>query len=53
MIKDFSKVNSNPDLVVCNYCGKKMYVDYDVDECPCCHKTGYLMDIEQEVKLER
>lgn len=51
MIKDFSNVNYSPDLVVCNSCGKKMYVDGDVNECPYCHKSGYLMDIEQEVKL--
>ena len=52
MIKDFSNVNYyRPDLVVCNSCGEKMYVDYDVDECTCCHKSGFLMDIEQEVKL--
>ncbi len=51
MIQDFSKVNSRPDHVVCNKCGKEMYVDYDVDVCPCCGEEGYLMDIEQEVEI--
>lgn len=52
MIKDFSNVNAAPDHVVCNLCGEEMYVDCDVDVCPCCHEEGYLMDIEQEVNLD-
>lgn len=51
MIQDFSKVNSRPDHVVCNKCGKEMYVDCDVNVCPCCGEEGYLMDIEQEVEI--
>lgn len=50
MIKDYSKYNEKPDLVVCTWCGRKMFVDYDVDTCPNCGKEGTLMDIEQEVE---
>lgn len=50
-IQDFSNVNEYPDHVVCNQCGAEMYVDCDTTECPCCHRDGYLMDIQQEVKL--
>lgn len=51
MIKDFSKNSLLPDWVVCNWCGAEMLVDCDADVCPVCHSKGYLMDIEQEVKL--
>lgn len=44
-IIDYSSVE-NPDLVVCNFCGAKMYVDYDTYICPHCGHNGYLMDIE-------
>ena len=50
-MKDFSEVNSKPDHVRCNYCMEEMLVDYDVDVCPVCGKSGYLIDIEQEVDL--
>lgn len=45
-IKDFSTKDFEPDLVRCNNCMTKMYVDYDTDICPCCGKEGCLMDIE-------
>lgn len=29
----------------------EMYVDYDTVVCPNCGREGFLIDIEQEVKL--
>lgn len=37
------------DYVRCNKCMNYSYVEYDTDECPHCHKVGYLIDIEQDV----
>ena len=52
-IIDYSFVNNKPDYVVCNYCGTYMYVDCDTHICPHCGKDGGLMDIEQEVDLDK
>ena len=38
------------DKVICNWCEEIWIVDFDVDTCPECNSTGYLMDIEQEVE---
>ena len=48
-IIDYSTIpDTNPDLVDCNHCDSKMYVDYDVCTCPHCGTVGMLMDIEED-----
>lgn len=39
------------DKVKCCMCEAVSFVDLWVDDCPECNKTGYLMDIEQEVEV--
>ena len=50
MMHDFSTHSLRPDRVVCNWCGIEMLVDNEEDTCPVCHKSGYLMDLEQEIE---
>ena len=45
-IKDLSHSDLEPDHVICNWCGTEMLVDQCADECPNCHHTGCLMDME-------
>lgn len=39
------------DLCHCNWCDKLVVVPIGEDTCPLCDKTGYLMDVEQDVTV--
>lgn len=41
------------DLVRCNWCEWKGFVNRCTDTCPKCKKEGFLMDIEQDVEVEK
>ena len=39
------------DKVKCCMCDEVSIVERWADDCPMCNKTGYLMDIEQEIEV--
>lgn len=39
------------DKVRCIWCEKVSIVERVADECPSCHRTGFLADVEQDIEV--